>query len=99
MSGEGAGTTRFLTSVKELCLGYFLPITLCLAIGQIQAQNPGQERTVTALHVESTITVDGELDEPAWSLAEPAANLAWRHGRVPSQDALDLPVMEQIRRD
>ena len=71
MAGEGAGATRFLMGMKEVCLGYFLPITLCFAIGHIQAQNPGQVRTVTALRAESTITVDGELDEPAWKLVEP----------------------------
>ena len=35
--------------------------------------NPGS-RKVTALRIEGKITIDGKLDEPEWSLAQPAAD-------------------------
>ena len=95
MSGQGAGTT----SMQKVCLSYVLPITLCLAIGQIQAgvqaKNAGQKKTVTALRVETTITVDGELDEPAWELAEPATDFIQQNPRTgqPSSERTEVRLL------
>jgi hypothetical protein len=48
-------------------------LTTGLAKPPAAPQNTRQARkTVTALRVESTIIVDGELDEQEWALAEPA---------------------------
>jgi len=75
---EETGTKGVLKSVKWLWLGSLLLLTLrpvpALAQGAVSPQNPRSARTVTALRVESTITVDGDLDEQEWKLAEPATD-------------------------
>ncbi len=99
MLGRRAGTRSILNGVKKGGVGYFLLITGCLTTGQIQAgvspQNHPQARTVTALHVESTITVDGELDEPEWKLAEPATDFIQQnpHTGQPSSERTEVRLL------
>ena len=55
---------------------WVLGILLCALTGLPEAtplpQSASRDRTVTAVRIESPIEIDGELDEPEWSLAEPA---------------------------
>ena len=56
----------------------FLGILLSWLTGLPQAaplpQSAAQDRRVTAVEIESPIEIDGELDEPQWSLATPASD-------------------------
>jgi hypothetical protein len=68
-----------LNNVSGGCLGFLPLLTLCLTTGLAKPpaapQDPGQPRkTVMAVRVESAITVDGELDEGDWALAQPATD-------------------------
>jgi len=65
--------------VRGGCLGFLPLLTLCLTTGLAKPpaapQNTHQaKKTVTALRVESAITIDGELDEQEWALAQPATD-------------------------
>ncbi len=57
------------------------------------AQNT--DRKVTALHVESPIVIDGNLDEAAWSLAEPAADFIQNEPRTgePSTERTEVRIL------
>ena len=68
-----------LNSVRGGCLVFLPLLTLCLTTGLAKPpaapQNTGQpKKTVTAVRVESAITIDGELDEGDWALAQPATD-------------------------
>jgi hypothetical protein len=57
----------------------FLTFTLFAAPGGSREEQPGSALpTMRAVRIFGTITVDGELDEPEWQLAEPATNFIQR---------------------
>ena len=95
MSDQGTGTARLLKCIKEWCLGFVLPLAIAQFQAGVQAQDPGQEKTVTALQVESTITLDGELNEPSWHLAEPATDFIQQNPRTgqPSSERTEVRLL------
>ncbi|MEE8349504.1 MAG: DUF5916 domain-containing protein [Acidobacteriota bacterium] len=77
----------------------FLVILLYALTGQSEAapspQSASQDRTVRAVRIESPITIDGELDELEWSLAEPARDflqLEPTHG-TPSSERTEVRIL------
>ena len=89
-----------LKSVKRfLWLGSLLLLTLCLspALAEVAVspQSPRPERTITALRLESTITVDGDLDEQEWRLAEPASDFIQQdpHTGQPSTERTEVRLL------
>ena len=56
-----SGTTLLLWGIAVV-LGFLTPVVL--------AQDP--EKKITAVHIQSAIVIDGNLDEPEWSRAQPA---------------------------
>ncbi|MEE8348416.1 MAG: DUF5916 domain-containing protein [Acidobacteriota bacterium] len=49
-------------------------LTVAGAGAQTASQDPGQKRSVEVLRIDSEIVIDGEMDEPAWQRAQPAAD-------------------------
>ncbi len=92
---------NFSTAVKSQ--GNLLPgrvyrlvgtaLALCCWTQASMAQNT--DRKVTALHVESPIVIDGNLDEAAWSLAEPAADFIQNEPRTgePSTERTEVRIL------
>ena len=89
-----------LNSVRGGCLGFLPLLTLCLTTGLAKPpaapQNTRQaKKTITALRVESTITIDGELDEQEWALAEPATDFIQQnpHTGEPSTERTEVRLL------
>ena len=64
-------------------------------LGEALPQSAAQDRRVTAVQIESPITIDGELDEPEWSRAEPASDflqLDPTHGE-PSSERTEVRIL------
>jgi len=87
-------------SVRVGCLGLLPLLTLCLTTGLAKAAVAPQDtrqarKTVTALRVVSTITVDGELDEQEWTLAEPATDFIQQnpHTGEPSTERTEVRLL------
>ena len=87
----GAPRRRTSRSVRTLLL---LPVLLAASRGAAQpAAAPAAPRdtarpTLVAAHAARHLTIDGKLDEPAWSAAEPAARFTQarpRDGAAPSE--------------
>ena len=99
MQLEDTVTKGVLKSVKRWWLGCLLLLILglfpALAQGAANPQSPRLEKTVTALRVESTITVDGDLDEQEWRLAEPAADFIQQdpHTGQPSTERTEVRLL------
>ena len=55
----------------------FLLVALFMAFFQSNAQNE-EKKQFTVKYTQDTITIDAVLDEPVWSLAEPATNF-WQY--------------------
>ncbi len=60
----------FLSGTALLILGMALALS-CFTPAAM-AQDP--EKKVTAVHIQASIVIDGNLDEPEWSLAQPATD-------------------------
>ena len=61
-----------LTSLTQILKLVRFTLILCICAQTLLAS--GEDRTVTAGRVESTIVIDGILDEREWSLVEPATD-------------------------
>ena len=60
---------------KDCLVGTTVPLwTMALALFCLSSASLAQdpEKKVTAVHINSPIVIDGILDEPEWSLAQPA---------------------------
>ena len=99
MQMKHTGTGDVLKSMKSLWLGCLLLLTLgfspALAQGTVSPPSARPAKTVTVLRVESPITIDGDLDEQEWSLAEPATGFIQQnpHTGQPSTERTEVRLL------
>ena len=63
---------EFLGQSPNFVALWAIALALCCFTPASLAQDP--EKKVTAVHIQSPILIDGNLDEPEWSLAQPATD-------------------------
>ena len=63
---------RQMRTVKTLAFSGLLLVGACLEF--ILASPANNDKRITAVYIEGEIVVDGNLDEPEWSLAQPATD-------------------------
>ena len=70
-------------------------MALLAGTGSLSVLAAQDNKIITALYVESPIVIDGNLDEPAWSLAQPGGNFIQNEPRTgePATEATEVRLL------